>query len=271
MSVPEGSALPPEEQQAGDIVAAHLGGTVHPRDISGAPPETHDLDVMLPDGRRIAVEVTSAREPSLEGLARAGPRSRHPAPGLTYDWWIGLPYDGTVGVKKLVGEAALHLRVVEQAGRESIGGVLPAERRVPPDASQEETRSIHALFELRVDFARRWGPADADRPAELLVSCHGGASSDFVALCGHLEDQAQAKVSKLIAAKADQAHLFIWVLGSASDAELALSTLPPPSVPPQLPAGIDVLWLASRARVPHGRLWRLRPPDGWEDLTLGGH
>ena len=52
--MPEGSALPPEEQQAGDIVAAHLGGTVHPRDITGAPPGTHDLDVMLPDGQRIA-------------------------------------------------------------------------------------------------------------------------------------------------------------------------------------------------------------------------
>jgi hypothetical protein len=49
-----------EEDWAGEIVATYLDGTYEARDVRGAPDATHDLDIVLADGRTIALEVTSA-------------------------------------------------------------------------------------------------------------------------------------------------------------------------------------------------------------------
>ena len=45
---------------AADVVAGALGGCWKSRDGEGDPPGMHDFDVILPDGRWIALEVTSA-------------------------------------------------------------------------------------------------------------------------------------------------------------------------------------------------------------------
>jgi hypothetical protein len=73
-------------------------------------------------------------------------------------------------------------------------------------------------------------------------------------------EHAGHNIAKLLAADADERHLFLWINASQADAELAMHTGPPPQTPPPLPAGVDVLWVHNES----GRLWRVRPPAGWE-------
>jgi hypothetical protein len=73
---------------------------------------------------------------------------------------------------------------------------------------------------------------------------------------------ARKKVVKLAAAAGDERHLFVWLRGSDSDAQLAMTTLPPPDPVPEIPDGIDVVWLAVGGAPGQSPawLWRLRPP-----------
>jgi hypothetical protein len=63
-----GRALRPEELAAGNIIAQQLRGVPVARNVLGAEDRTHDLDVVLPGGRRIALEVTSAADEAVEAL-----------------------------------------------------------------------------------------------------------------------------------------------------------------------------------------------------------
>jgi len=56
--------------RAGRVLSDILGGTVVPRDVAGAPPGTHDLDLVLGDGRIIAVEETVSTDRRTEGPGR---------------------------------------------------------------------------------------------------------------------------------------------------------------------------------------------------------
>lgn len=103
-------------------------------------------------------------------------------------------------------------------------------------------------------MARRVARAEA-----LFHRPRGGLSLSDVDAINRLE-HAGHNIAKLLAADADERHLFLWINASQADAELAMHTGPPPQTPPPLPAGVDVLWVHNES----GRLWRVRPPAGWE-------
>ncbi len=263
--------LSPEEAAAGAIVAQALGGIVVPRDIEGAPEETHDLDVVeIPLLGRVALEVTSARDEAIKSLHSAGYGRKHLARTLASDWWVGLPNDGELQVRKTFAKAEPHVRVLEQHGVRDLGGVALADRRPPAGANEQVAAASRALFDLGVSYARRLSGPDRGEVPEFVPAFHGGAGSDFGTLYALVEACANDNAAKLIAAECEERHLFVWMGSSASDAELAFATLSPPAVPPRLPAGVDALWLASPTTTPgaaFARLWRLRPPGGWENLT----
>ena len=85
--------LSAEEEAAGKIVAQHLGGEYEARDVRGAPDATHDLDVVLAGGRRVALEVTSAGDREIEELYRLLVGRTWEAPSLRHHWWLGIPDD----------------------------------------------------------------------------------------------------------------------------------------------------------------------------------
>jgi hypothetical protein len=83
----------PEELAAADVVADALGGRWESCDGEDAPPGIHDFDVILPDGRCIALEVTSAIAGAVVALSdaafgREGRKQRWPAPDLANDWIV---------------------------------------------------------------------------------------------------------------------------------------------------------------------------------------
>jgi hypothetical protein len=125
------------------------------------------------------------------------------------------------------------------------------------------------VFELGADRATRLGVPKDGETALVMASTHGGASSNFDQLNDLVAKCAAKKAEKLVAADGDERHLFVWIRNSASDAELAIATLPPPSSAPTIPDGHDVVWVATgpmRPELLFERLWRLQVPGRWEAM-----
>jgi hypothetical protein len=75
----------------------------------------------------------------------------------------------------------------------------------------------------------------------------------------------ERKHDELLAAGADERHLFIWVDGLDT---ITMQAMEPerehrPSRIPKLGPGIDTLWIATRAWKPGVIVWRLTPPSPW--------
>lgn len=256
--------LDPEEKAAGEIVAKLLGGTAVPRDVPGADEKTHDLDIKLPTAGRISLEVTAAADGALEALARNALGTKHEAPTLIQDWWVGLPMDGELMVKRLMKGVIPLLETFEAHGVTQV----PRFPRGKPLGSEGETaEAASELHELGALHANALGPPKAGEVAQILTSLAGGASSNFGSMNDLVAECARKKVEKLIAAGGDERHLFVWLRSSASDAQLAMTTLPPPDSVPEIPEGVDVVWLAvGIPGQPVPWLWRMRPPGWWEQV-----
>jgi hypothetical protein len=253
---------------AGTIVARQLGGTPIARDVPGGAEGTHDLDVELPDGRRIALEVTSAGDEGIESL-RSAAFKVWKAPSLNSDWWLGLPMEGQFSVKPAMANVVPHLAVLEQHDLREVGGSLRPRDQIPTDAHEDAVRAVRAVFNLGVRRATRLGPPNSSEPAKLLVSLSGSAGSNFDAMNDLVAERARKKVDKLTAAAGHERHLFVWIRSSASDAELAIATLPPPASTPALADGIGVVWVATSGGPDalYARLLRLRPRGRWETIS----
>ncbi len=257
--------LTPDEEAAAEIVAQQLGGTAIPRDVPGAGDRTHDFDIELPDGRLIPLEVTSAGNEAVEALAGAA-FSDWPAPTLTRNWWIGLPRDGGLNVKSLMGALPPHLAVLERHDVELVSARQP----LPADADGEVIAAREGVLAAGATHAARLRTPDPGEAARLLSSMHGGAASNFDLMNDLVAGCARRKAEKLAAADGCERHLFVWIRGSASDAALAIETLPPPPDTPEIPDGIDVVWVATGVPgQPPRALLRLQPPGGWETIVGG--
>ena len=257
--------LSPDEELAGEIVAQQVGGVPLARDVLGAEDGTHDLDIELPDGRRIPLEVTSAGDEAIESLRREALERVWEAPALERHWWIGLPMDGKVKVRALMSKAIPHLEVLDRHEVNEIGGALRT--KLPADLDDEAADAAKAVLALGVRRATRIDPPKPGETARVLASLGGGASSNFGLMNDLVAECAQKKVNKLAAAPGPERHLFVWIRSSASDAELAIATQPPPAAAPTLPTEIDVVWVATgMPGEPFARLLRLQPPGGWETI-----
>ena len=256
-----------DEEAAGNIIAQQIGGVPVARDVLGAMDGTHDLDIELPDGRRIPLEVTSAGDEAIESLRREALGRVWEAPALGHHWWIGLPMDGGVKVRHLMSKVIPHLAVLDRHGVEEIGGALRA--KLPASLDGEVADAAKAVLSLGVRRATRIDPPKPGEAARVLASLGGPAGTNFDLMNDLVAECARKKVDKLAAAAGHECHLFVWIRSSASDAELAIATLPPPASTPALPDGIDVVWVATTGAVdqPYSKLLRLRPPGAWEDTS----
>lgn len=263
------------EVAAGNIAAGVLGGQAVPRDVEGAPDATHDFDVVLPDGRRVALEVTSAADREVLSLLAAASRERTTA-DLRNDWQIGVEQmvgGSAVKISRLMNEIVGVLEVFERNGLTEVETRhSPQYTKAAPGTPQEVIEATMRQFELGAIVTRAWGPRKSPEAAHLYVTVHGGFGADIDKVNALVVTETEANRAKLVAAKADERHVFIWLNPSHPDAELAVHTGPPPATPPAIPAGIDVVWLATQGGAEGfgeahvERLWRVRPPRDWEVL-----
>jgi hypothetical protein len=254
-----------EELAAANIVAAQLGGTTEPRDGMTALEGMHDFDIELPDRRRAALEVTSAVDGAVVSLQNTAFGQEWPAPELQSDWWIGIPQETTdIRLRKIRPTLLSALRMLEAHG---IPEIAPdwVDYGIPLELPAAVTQSVRMLFDLGIDSARSVNPARRGA-AQMHFLFHGGASADFDQLHQVLLERVHAKAPKLLRADADERYVFVWLDGTYPDAELAVATLPPPSPAPELPAGIDAVWLSTPPFDNPERVWVLAPSTGWRVL-----
>jgi hypothetical protein len=259
------------ELHAAAVVAEQLGGTEEMRDGVDAPDGMHDFDINLPDGRSVALEVTAIADPDVVGFHNLMGDTTWIAPGLRTDWWVGLPEPApgrpAMRVKRQKPTIVSVLRTLEAHEISALEGwTLEPSAPLPCGTPPAVLEAITTLSQIGVLFVRSTGrrPDDA---ARLLFTSHGSATSNPGQLNDLVTERVQAKHEKLAAAEASERHLFIWLTDSYPDAEMAFSMLAPP-MPPAIPAVLDVIWLATWAWPI--RLWRLRPPGGWEVIDASG-
>jgi hypothetical protein len=237
--------------------------------VAGAPDRTHDFDIDLPDGRRIALEVTTIANPDVISFAKA---VRDPtwwaASELQTDWAVSLP--GPDDDRKAIKVKAARSTIVSALVALEANGVPELKHHMLdlwaplPDSTPPAVReAITKLVSVGVGYVRAWGRSD-DQVAHVWFMVNSGAVGDSEQLNDYVVDVAKDNAEKLAAAKASKRHLFVWVGGSRSGAEMAFSLLSPPPAPTAIPPAIDVVWLA-RLGDPTP-LWRLEPPGGWEVL-----
>jgi hypothetical protein len=258
-----------EELAAADVVAGALGGHWESRDAAGDPPGMHDFDVMLPDGRCIALEVTSAIDGAVVALSHAAfgteARQQHwPAPRLANDWIVTIPRR-QVRVAEMMRAMLAILEAFEEHGHADVDPhvnyayVSPRSEMPAPVVD-----SARRMVELRVTRARALAP-QMDGDAEMFITISGGIAGDPDAVNRLVVERAEPKRKKLARASADERHLFVWLDGTQPGAELAVAKMPPPPGP-QIPSEVDVVWLATPPLTRPGKLWRARQSASWEVL-----
>jgi hypothetical protein len=257
--------LSTDEEAAGRIVASQVGGTLIPRDIPGAPDGTHDLDIELPDGSVIAVEVTSAREAKLLSIYATAFGKRWEAPSLTAHWQVAFESGKALDVPRLAAGVVPHLELLEKYGVTEAGTITSVAWR---RAGDDVISTFQQIAELGATHVRRWNEPAAGETPLLLFSGHRGAGGNPGQVNALVEERAGAKAAKSLASGADECHLVVWIDSSYSDAELGMATMPPPESSPTLPEGIDVVWAATSGMVGElfGRLWRSEPGGRWESI-----
>jgi hypothetical protein len=245
----------PYECRAAQLLQQVLDGQVTWRDAPGAPPGTHDFDLVLPDGRTIAVEVTSATDPAAEAFWRAVTKASWRAPTLKRSWLLDVQ-TGT-NVRAMRRRVEPLLRQLENAGVWQF---------------DEQDQKVAQLVSLGVrgGAAVNWG-----QPPEILVTggVGGAVDPEFARMAVEVVARAQDNRNKLLRAGAHERHLVVWIdpLGLQAFASMRAWR----STPPRyccLPPEVDVLWVGRPCqtdeswRIVAEDLWRFTRGTGWEPI-----
>lgn len=259
----------PDELAAADLVANALGGRWQTRDGESDPDGMYDFDVILPDGRCIALEITSASDGAVialsdAALVREGKQRHWPAPGLANDWIVTLP-QSLVRVADMMRAMLQILKTFEEHDHHNVDHPINYDYINPrSDLPAPVVEAARRMVELGVTRVLVLAPRIRD-VAEMIIAIGSGAVADPDAVNRLVIERAQPKRKKLAMASADERHLFVWLDGTQPAAALAAAKLAPPSAP-DIPSEIDVIWLATPPLAAPEKLWRARKPAGWEVL-----
>ncbi|ABK51814.1 hypothetical protein Acel_0038 [Acidothermus cellulolyticus 11B] len=259
------------EIEAARVVNSFYMGRIIQRDGMKASDGSHDYDIELPDGRIIALEVTSAADP--ERMALLSELSKTPSipSSLEHDWLVSVwdvRNEPHVNIKRLVKKTEPRLSTLVRHGVTEIDKVsLDRKRHVPRDVCYE-------LASLGVARARTLTLANPGEVREIFFSYAGGVTSHQGILNQLIEQTTKANAAKLAVANAAERHLFVWVTAlGRPDVELAMFSNWLPVNSPAIAPGIDVVWAATletpgfcQQRI--RRLWRVRREGPWESLPL---
>lgn len=234
-------------------MVAMLGGVSEVRDPGGGSVAIHDFDLHLDDGRTIAVEVTRSNvEAELQQQAEVARSDPH-FTGLRFNWHLGM--GSRFDVRTIRAEAPALLAALEESGVEAVG--------VPEKGSTPEGPTVRALRSIGVRLLYRLNEASsAGGTVDIGAGPVTGATAPHMAV--EVAEQAaerKGKAAKLAASAAAERHLFVWVESSRHAAVAAIRGGELPERAPELPNGIDVVWLA--VAYEHPDVWQFDRRSGW--------
>jgi hypothetical protein len=238
------------EQLASELLRKALGGMVKARDIPGAPPGTHDFDLVMSDGRVISVEVTIWTDPEAQQFWRAASKHRTPSRLLGRSWVL-IVSSPDVHVKTLQPRAGQILRELERRGITEFGFW-----------SAQGNEHVRSLQQLGITRGRSfdWAPA-----CIYFVLLEGGSVNvDAVAEAVEREAGKSDNLHKLRNAPGHERHLFVWIEPLSGEAAAAMGFIevkPPRNC--NLPEEIDVVWIATPTETA-ADLWRYDRSGGWQ-------
>ena len=224
-----------------------------------------DWRVQRPDGRIAAIEITSHTLPEARQLAneqlRQGPTVAD-ASGLERRWNLHLRPDPRPRYRDT-------LRAVRERGGEVLGCL---ERRgtfsFAIDDDQDErlaSPEIRALWTWGFEFGLAQSPGHGTPGITILPPGGSGILSPNRAIQA-AQRQVEPNRAKLLAADADEHHLFVWVDGFDA---ITMWAMEPerghgPSWVPELGPGVDTLWVATRTWKQGVVVWWVTPPALWQ-------
>jgi len=255
------------ERRGAELIALMLDGRSHPRDTSDAPDGTHDFDIKTADSRTVALEVTRAANGKVVSQQIAAFNKPWTAPRLDDDWWVTLgPVNrqAETPIIDVIKALVPLLETFERLGLDEVEAWYDMRYLPPPDGTRPQLReALIELYRIGSTGARTLGPRN-DEEASIFFSLTNGFIGDPGRLNDLVADRALAKLKKLRKAKtADERHLLVWIDGSEPSAEICISKVGPPIRAPDIPSGIDVVWITNPGIE---KVWRLKPPGGWEVL-----
>lgn len=262
----------PREHEAGLLVAKTLGGQLVWKDRPGAPDGTHDFDVLLPDGKRIALEVTTSTIESVLSLWDAVGKRSWEAPSLRALWFVRVPYPQPGMPAVRIGQ--LHKRV------ETLLAVLEADDvwnfgpGYAPMPSAEPTLAVEAAFsDLQALGVMAATAISLGEGYIGIGTVGGGGSVDPTSLNGTATAHVKANLDKLARAEADERHLIVWIDAIDFSGEWAMAFDRVPAEPPALVPEVRTVWVAkwspgASEASNAAKLWRATPPDNWEALEV---
>jgi hypothetical protein len=235
---------------------------------------SYDFDLLLGDGRTVALEVTAASEQDAVRQHAQAFKRDWPAPSLRSDWQIGVnrvPGQRPVDLNPVRRSIEPILVTYEQFGVTEIGAVAMRRPTPPLGAHADVVDALTRMFALGVTMARCHRPATPRGSALVLVSIHGGHGAHIDEVNALVERHVTANIDKLRLAHADERHLYVWVNATTQEAELALHIGQTPSSPPRFPDDLDAIWIGSWGNTADGhegleRLLRVTPTNGWDSL-----
>ena len=272
MQPQRGSVL---ELEAAWTLAALRSGRPVRRDMPGAAPGTHDFDVQLPEGRMIALEVTSSTVPEVVAMWDAIGQLDWAVPSLTRSWSVSLQAAerGKAGtrVRRFHKEAPSLLRVLESELPTRAGDLFGT-----PLEESLSSRALQTIQALRALGVRHGGPVDTmtGNPPLLLVGTVGQARwLDGSSVNQAVADALSANAKKLEAPKADERHLWLWVDSTDSEGAASMHGYSLPAETPDLDDRADEVWVALwLGRINYetniGALWHVVAGGEWQRIPV---
>ncbi len=216
----------------------------------------HDLDVRI-GALRVAVEVTAHTSRTTEQFNAAlyDPGALAAAPGCMGTW--NLTLSGLARVNRVRERAPSYLARLEQAG---ITQFWVSESISHPDVAR-------IWDDLRVES----GVLLSDSPREQMIlnpaagieSIHNDSVVDAV----EVEAAKLDNIRKLRDARADEAHLFVFISEFMTSPRRAMALHGVPLRLSALPDGVDRAWVAARAFGKSDHVvWSVSPLTGWESF-----
>lgn len=231
-----------DEAYAAVVIEHALHARVEPRDVPGASRGTVDGEILYPDGRTAALEITSV-EASTNHHLRARIDRMRPAPAPGRLMWTIRP-NTVAELERLV---SIHESVIDICEQHGV--------RDPEDLPHDVIAADADLLWLAWEgFLGRMSGHAVERsprvwwmyPIETAVfSSEADEIAAGVAAALQVEP-CLSHVAKLLRDPHDERHLFLIVGSTGLSSAAAFALIEPetiPSVDPDMPDGIDHLWL----------------------------